>query len=230
MYEYNHEILTKEELLELVIKAKQGCKESMEEIITHNIRLVENEIKKYGFGDKEEYMQEGIIGLCEAVKKFDISKNVAFTTYAVFRIKRRLVYFVRGNRAIRIPHWVHDTKDLDMHKKRTGIISLNEIVADGIEKEELVGNNDSEIESIENRDILERLFSRLDKRERYVIEKSFSEKKSLVEISNELGVTKERVRQIKCSALNKLRKRSVEDGIKFRGFNRSTKTGTNETN
>ena len=80
------------------------------------------------------------------------------------------------------------------------------------------------------RDILERLFSRLDKRERYVIEKSFSEKKSLVEISNELGVTKERVRQIKCSALNKLRKRSVEDGIKFRGFNRSTKTGTNETN
>ena len=44
MYEYNHEILTKEELLELVIKAKQGCKESMEEIIIKAVNKL-NEIE-----------------------------------------------------------------------------------------------------------------------------------------------------------------------------------------
>lgn len=228
MYDCNHELLTKEELIELVIRAKEGCKDSMEEIITHNVRLVEKEIKRFiSLGDKEELMQEGIIGICEAVNKFDISKNVAFSTYAVFRIKRRLLYFIRVNRAIRIPHWVHDTERFGEHMKRTDTISLNKVIAEGIEMEELLGNCDSEIECIENKDILERLFQRLDDRERYVIEKSFCERETLAEISRGLGITRERVRQIKCEALNKLRKRSIEDDIKFRGFDREPKTGTN---
>ena len=171
--------------------------------------------------DIKRNQEEVVYYCCNHIlsKKFDISKNVAFTTYAVFRIKRRLVYFVRGNRAIRIPHWVHDTKDLDMHKKRTGIISLNKMVGEGIEFEELIGKIDPEIELIEHQDQLERLFESLDAKEKYVIVEIYLEKRTLKDIGESLGVCRERVRQIKCSGLQKMRRRGIENGIKFKRFN-----------
>ena len=220
MYECAHEILTRETLLELVEKSQNGCIESKETIVNHNVRLVEKLIGPYiPFAEKEELIQEGIIGVCEAVDKFDFSKNVSFSTYATIRIKKRIVYFIKENRTIKIPHWVYDTKEIDNHKKRTEIQSLNKVFGDGMELTELIGNHDAEIEKMEKLDVIKRLFERLEIIEKYVIIGSFVQGESLSEIAIKLGISKERVRQIKCSALNKLKKRGIEDGIKFRRFN-----------
>ena len=171
------------------------------------------------FAEKEELIREGVIGVCEAVEKFDFSKNVSFSTYATIRIKKRIVFFIKENRTIKIPQWVYDTKEINTHKKRTEIQSLNKVLDDGMELSELIGNHDAEIEVMENKDAIKRLFERLDNTEKFVIMESFVEGKTLVEIAIILRVSKERVRQIKCQALNKLKKRGIEDAIKFRRFN-----------
>ena len=151
MYEYNHEILRNEEMLELVKQAQEGCPESTELVIKHNIRLVDKFARKFmKLTEKEELMQEGVMGICEAIEKFDITKSAAFSTYASIRIRKRLNYFVKKDRTIKIPHWVYENPEkFEEHKKRTETYSLNKMVGEGIEFEELIGNIDPEIELIE---------------------------------------------------------------------------------
>ncbi len=43
--------------------------------------------------DKEDYLQVGRIGLLKALKKFDPSKNIKFTTFAWVCIFRTLITF-----------------------------------------------------------------------------------------------------------------------------------------
>ncbi len=221
MYEYNHEILRNEEMLELVKKAQEGCTESTELVIKHNIRLVDKFARKLmKLTEKEELIQEGVMGICEAIEKFDVTKSAAFSTYASIRIRKRLNYYVKKDRTIKIPHWVYDNPEkFEESKKRTEIYSLNKIVGEGIEFEELIGKIDPEIELIEHQDQLERLFESLDAKEKYVIVETYLEKRTLKDIGESLGVCGERVRQIKCSGLQKMRRRGIENGIKFKRFN-----------
>lgn len=221
MYEYNHEILRNEEMLELVKQAQEGCPESTELVIKHNIRLVDKFARKLmKLTEKEELMQEGVIGICEAIQGFDVTKATAFSTYAAIKIRKRLNYFVKKDRTIKIPHWVYDNPEkFKESKKRTEIYSLNKMIGEGIEFEELIGRVDPEIELMEHQDQLERLFERLDDKEKYVIISSFQDKKTNSEIGKSLDCCRERVRQIKCSALQKMRRRGIENGIKFKRFN-----------
>ncbi len=217
MYEYNHEILKNEEILKLVKKAQDGCNESIEIIIKHNIKLVDSFIRRYlRVAEKEELLQEGVLGICEAIEKFKFDKQVAFSTYAQIRIKRRILYFLKKNRSIKIPHWVYETKDIEEYKKKTEIESFSKMYGEGIKLEELIGAEDKEINIIEQRDILERLLERLTSKERYVVIKNLIEENTLTEIGKVLKISKERVRQIKCSAIEKLKKRGIENDYKFR--------------
>lgn len=217
MYEYNHGILKNEEILKLVKKAQDGCNESIEIIIKHNIKLVDSFIRRYlRVAEKEELLQEGVLGICEAIEKFKFDKQVAFSTYAQIRIKRRILYFLKKNRSIKIPHWVYETKDIEEYKKKTEIESFSKMYGEGIKLEELIGAEDKEINIIEQRDILERLLERLTSKERYVVIKNLIEENTLTEIGKVLKISKERVRQIKCSAIEKLKKRGIENDYKFR--------------
>lgn len=47
--------------------------------------------------DEEDLIQEGKIGLYEAVKIYNMSKDVLFYTFAVFCIKRKMILFLNRN-------------------------------------------------------------------------------------------------------------------------------------
>lgn len=106
-----HEILTKEEEQELLIKAKSGDEQAKQQLILSNLRLVVNIAKNYsnkglGFID---LISEGNFGLIHAIDKFDYTKGYRLSTYAVWWIKQAVTKaIISKGREIRIPSYKHD--------------------------------------------------------------------------------------------------------------------------
>ena len=77
--------LTYERTMELIPLAKGGDGEAMEELVRCNMALVRSIVKKYVNRGVEydDLYQIGSMGLVKAVKNFDPSYNVRFSTYAV---------------------------------------------------------------------------------------------------------------------------------------------------
>lgn len=107
----SYDILTKEEELDLLIRAKSGCEEAKHKLILSNLRLVVNIAKSYvhkgmGFID---LISEGNFGLMHAIEKFDVEKGFRFSTYAVWWIKQSISKaIISKGREIRIPSYKHD--------------------------------------------------------------------------------------------------------------------------
>ncbi len=92
---------TNEEYIKEVIN---GSNEAMENIINNNQGLVWNIVARFsGRGyEKEELYQIGAIGLIKAVKRFDFSFGVKFSTYAVPYIMGEIKRFIRDDGPIKI--------------------------------------------------------------------------------------------------------------------------------
>ena len=77
--------LSIEEVNDLIIKIREGNLKCKEILINENISLVWSLVHRYKntYYDKEDLFQIGCLGLLKAIDKFDISYNVAFSTYAV---------------------------------------------------------------------------------------------------------------------------------------------------
>ncbi len=106
-----YEILTKEEEIELLVAAKNGCEESKEKLILSNLRLVVNVAKKYTNKGLSliDLISEGNFGLIHAIKKFDVDKGFRFSTYAVWWIKQAITKsIISKGREIRIPSYKYD--------------------------------------------------------------------------------------------------------------------------
>lgn len=85
-------------------KAQSGDREVRNQIISDNVGLVYMVLKRFGGRgyDMEELFQIGSIGLLKAVERFDISKEYAFSTYAVPLIIGEIKRFLRDDGMIHI--------------------------------------------------------------------------------------------------------------------------------
>jgi len=97
--QYN--LLTREKEKELTMKVwEQGDKDAAYELVTSNLRLVVKialEFQRIWMQNLLDLIQEGNIGLMQAVKKFDPYKNVKFSYYASFWIKAYILKFIMDN-------------------------------------------------------------------------------------------------------------------------------------
>lgn len=101
-----HRILKEEETRELISKAQQGDEEAKEQLVIHNVRLVRNVVKKLKklHQDQEDLFQIGMMGLLNAIKKFDLTMNVKFSTYAVPTVNGEIRKFLRDkNGLMKVP-------------------------------------------------------------------------------------------------------------------------------
>jgi len=86
-------ILTAEQEIELINRAKNGDLKAQEVVVTHNMGIVNFVAQRnihlcrsnsVGY---EDLLQEGVIGMIHAISKFDTTKDVRFSTYSVWWIR-----------------------------------------------------------------------------------------------------------------------------------------------
>ena len=96
-----YRLLTREEEREYGLRVReQGDKEAAYALVTANLRLVVKialEFQRVWMQNLLDLIQEGNIGLMQAVKKFDPYKNVKFSYYASFWIKAYILKFIMDN-------------------------------------------------------------------------------------------------------------------------------------
>lgn len=98
--------LTPEEETELFIRIENGDRDAFVKIIKHNLRFVITVAKQYqGQGlPLVDLINEGNIGLCTAVSKFDYTRGFKFISYAVWWIRQSIIQAIYNTgRTIRFP-------------------------------------------------------------------------------------------------------------------------------
>jgi len=94
-------LLSREEETELAIRVRQhGDPEAAHRLVTSNLRLVVKiaiDFQRVWMQNLLDLIQEGNIGLMQAVQKFDPYKGVKFSYYASFWIKAYILKFIMDN-------------------------------------------------------------------------------------------------------------------------------------
>lgn len=179
------------EEIEELQKQAAGVKERL---INANMRLVVSIAKRHlaKADSLWELLSDGNMSLIRAVEKFDFGRGFKFSTYASWAIMKN---FARS-----IP-------DETRHRERfvTGHEQAFELAPDrrGNEQEALA------FQEQHSRQV-NRLLEHLEPREREIVRMragldNFAEEMTLEEIGQQLGITKERVRQLNVRIMNKLR-------------------------
>ena len=112
-------ILSQKEEKKLGERIHKDDKNALRKLIEANLRFVVSYVKKYkGMGlGMFDLINEGNLGLIEAAKRFDPSRNVKFISYAVWWIRQAVIHaLTRYSRIYHIPQKLSD-KISEMKKK-----------------------------------------------------------------------------------------------------------------
>ncbi|HVU90401.1 MAG TPA: sigma-70 family RNA polymerase sigma factor [Pirellulales bacterium] len=177
------------------------------QIVRANLRLVVSIAKRHvGPSDNFfELVSDGNMSLIRAVEKFDFARGNKFSTYASWAIMK--------NFARTIPD---ELKHRDRY--RTSTSEMFSATEDGRSDQYA----QESAQSLRERQI-GKILERLDEREQKIIISRFGlsrghEPLTLKEVGAEMGVTKERIRQIEARALDKLRRAAEEERIEIPGL------------
>ena len=177
-----------------------------------NLALVVHVAKDYNHRGVPlvDLIQEGNIALIHAVERFDPERGCRLSTYATAWLQRAIHRTVRSlSRTVRLPESARGARsrsvpiDEPMGEAR---LSLTDIL---IEPDALAPDDEAAREEIRAR--ARELLDGLRPQEAHVVRRRFGigdhPPMTLREVGEELGVTRERIRQIEKAALDKLRGR-----------------------
>jgi RNA polymerase primary sigma factor len=231
--------------------------EARRRMIRCNLRLVIGTAKQYSGSGLllDDLIQEGNVGLIEAVERFDPTRGTRFSTYAVWWIKQAIQRAVTNKgRTVRLPAHIADQlrvmrrasralesrlsrepTDRELAKQmgigtravrrlqrwQRRVLSLNMPVGEEGESELADFVEDRQAPSLEEllhdqqlrRQVRELISARLSPREQRILSLRFgldgNERQTLEEVAEDMGVTRERIRQIERRALRRLRQAVV---------------------
>jgi len=163
-------------------------------IVQANLRLVVSIAKKHVDPNDDFFslISDGNMSLIRASEKFDYARGNKFSTYASWAIMK--------NFARTIP---------DEFKHRDRFRTSSEDIFTGHE-DKRADNFSAEIDQAARTDQIQKILHTLDQREQQIIVRRFGldhrfEPLTLKQVGEEMGVTKERIRQLESRALDKLR-------------------------
>jgi RNA polymerase sporulation-specific sigma factor len=90
--------------MDLIIRAQAGDEEAASQLIKENSGLIWSVVKKFakrGY-ELDDLYQIGAIGLLKCIRKFDMSYDVKFSTYAVPMIIGEIKRFIRDDGMIKV--------------------------------------------------------------------------------------------------------------------------------
>ena len=255
--------MDREEMSRLWKRAKKGDKDAKNRIMEMNLRLVIPTAKRFQRPGMElmDLIEEGNLGLLQAIDKFEPEKGYRFSTYAVYWIEQYIrKYIEEQSGSIKIPShawgnlkkWFRAWNELkeangrdpslnemaaelsltarqvksimDTLSAAKGVDSLTTLVHEEEETtlEDLIsddgkGNPHDVFLKNENQNSIKKSMEDLSDRDRQVIIMRYgladNEPKTLGEVAEILGLSRERVRQIEERAVNTLRKEAQKAGI-----------------
>jgi len=91
-----------EETMARVAAAQAGDAAAMALLAKENLGLVRAALRRFSGVDMQELYQAGCLGLVEAIRRFDVTRGVAFSTYAVPYILGEMRRFVRDDRGVHV--------------------------------------------------------------------------------------------------------------------------------
>lgn len=194
--------LSKEKEQEYLVLSAKGDKDAKEILVKHNLRLVAHIAKKYAnYGDNDELISIGSIGLIKAVESFKSDKGTSLATYASRCIENEILMTMRTT------------------KKHRSNVSLNEPI--GIDKDgnelvimDMLESDQNVIEDVENSIMMEKLTaitkSVLDKREYEIIKMRYGLENTGAltqrEVAKKFNISRSYVSRIEKKALEKIKK------------------------
>lgn len=89
----------------VILKAKQGDKEAITKVINNNIRLVVKFVARFTVQNDVfiDLINEGCLGILKAIKNYDFSKGVKFSSYASIWIKHQVLMYLSSNSIVKLP-------------------------------------------------------------------------------------------------------------------------------
>ncbi len=253
-----YRLLTREETDELATRFHEtGDPDAAYHLVTANLRLVIKvamDFQKYWMQNFLDLVQEGNVGLVQAVKKFDPYRGVKFSYYAAYWIRAYILKFIMDNwRLVKIGTTQAQRKlFFSLNKERKllesqGFEPETKLLAErlGVKESEVIEMdqrlNYSDVsleapvredsdddqknfiphpdinidETIAKQEVSERISSALgifsagiNPKEQAILDERLlaEEPKTLQEIADRFGISRERVRQIEANLLKKLRK------------------------
>ncbi|MDI3504033.1 MAG: hypothetical protein PWP64_969 [Candidatus Cloacimonadota bacterium] len=148
-----------------------------EELVREYYPLVVNIAKKYPHLHQEDLIQEGMIGLLTAWRRFDPEKGSKFSTYAYYYIKKQILAAIKKENPGLYQHLSQDS-------------ALAPDTAADIQE-----HGQSALQLPPN-------MPELEKR---ILHYSFGEELSLQQVAKKIGIRVEKVRYLKDRALRRLR-------------------------
>ena len=263
----HHPPISREEEHELAVRwTEQGDREAGRRLVLSNLRLVVKIALEYrrAWTQTLDLIQEGNVGLVQAVQRFDPYQGTKLSSYAAYWIRAYILkYLIDNIRLVRLGksraqrklffRLSKEKRELERlgfePKPRLLAERLDVTEADVVEMEQRLSSSDLSLDApvadeegsarfgdflaaegasaeddVADADLRRvflaqvREFSReLDPRERQILEQRIlaEEPRTLQEIGDELGVTRERIRQVEKRLVEKLRAYLKENVVDF---------------
>ena len=190
----------------LTILIQQGDEQARQTLVEHNLRLVTHIAKTYYHPKVEllDLIQEGNLGLIEAVDRFNPEMGHRFSTFAVWWIRKRILrYLGKSEDLVRL--------DTPIKGEEGEALCLGDTIMD---EENILGGpacegQDTQLEQEESRQQMRQRIALLSEREKEVLMMLYgvTEERALTpqEVAERLGVSIRRFYHIRDRALKKLK-------------------------
>ena len=201
-------LLSEDEEWRLSERIRKGDERAMNKLVEANLRFVVAIARQYqGQGlQMEDLVSEGNLGLMKAAAKYDASRGLRFVNYAVVFIRQHIERALKTESAEQRVESRHDgqTRSVDAPLGSKANVSLLSV---------LVNTNapmaDERVYNASIEAAVERALRSLDERETRVVVAYYGlgqDSLTMAEIAADMGLKRERVRQIRDKAVRKLRK------------------------
>jgi RNA polymerase primary sigma factor len=259
-------IFTPEEEIVCTVKAANGDKSAIQELVQRNLRFVVSVAKQYStpINPVEDLVNEGNIGLILAAEKFKPEMGFRFISYAVWWVRKKILeHLAKDGRMIRLPNnklaslSKLDKKVIEMEQRLGRNVDITELIAefegefdaedigllgvlgtyamdstdrelgdegggttlgDMLSDDSTFGSTDSLAINSEMKSEIGRILNTLKPRDKRIMIALYGldgdTPMTLKEVGDEIGVTREMIRQIRVKLLKTLKAQLIHSNIR----------------